>query len=75
MYYSTGVFQGSCESVNHAVDAIGYGVDQSTGSEYILVRNSWGSGWGEGGYMKMIATDSKGGKCDAYTYPSYPVIA
>ncbi len=30
-----------------------------------LIRNSWGSGWGDGGYITVRATDSKGRKCDS----------
>ena len=75
MYYSTGVFDGTCVSLNHAVDGFGFGYDEATGLDYILVRNSWGSGWGEQGYAKMVALDAKNGKCDLYKHPSYPVIA
>lgn len=33
----------------HAMLAVGYDLDR----KYILVRNSWGTGWGLGGYCKM----------------------
>jgi len=48
--YSSGVFSGPCSSssINHAVTAIGY-----KGSEYWIVRNSWGGSWGQGGYIFM----------------------
>lgn len=75
MYYSGGVYSGDCASINHAIDAIGYGRDSSTGKDYILVKNSWGTGWGEGGYGKMEAIDRDGGKCEIYKHASYPVIA
>jgi len=38
---------------DHAVLAVGWGVDQSTGLTYVKVRNSWSTGWGEGGYFRI----------------------
>lgn len=54
--YREGVFDG-CDfdqniGLNHAVVLVGYGTDEADG-DYWLVRNSWGSGWGEDGYIKL----------------------
>ena len=38
--------------INHAVSAIGFGVDDG-GREYLLIKNSWGPDWGEGGFAKI----------------------
>ncbi|KAM0000517.1 Cysteine proteinase 3 [Helianthus debilis subsp. tardiflorus] len=37
--------------VNHAVVAVGYGVEN--GIPYWLLKNSWGPEWGLNGYFKM----------------------
>lgn len=77
-YYSSGIFTGGCASgVNHGMVAVGFGYDDVERSEYVIVRNSWGTGWGESGYVrvKMGTDDSYGGVCDVYLYPNYPVIA
>merc|ERR1712241_1049130 len=54
--YSSGVFTGcSFEEnigLNHAVQLVGYGTDPAEG-DYWLVGNSWGTGWGEGGYIRL----------------------
>lgn len=39
------------QDVNHAVVAVGYGVED--GIPYWLIKNSWGADWGLNGYFKM----------------------
>lgn len=38
------------ERGGHAVLAVGYGSESGTGEPALLIRNSWGPGWGQGGY-------------------------
>lgn len=72
-YYSSGVFTGDCgTNLNHAVTAVGYG-ETSDGVKYWVVKNSWGSGWGEAGYMKIQRdSGSEGGLCGIAMQASYP---
>lgn len=54
--YAGGVFAGCHKDtvVNHAVLAVGYGVDKKkSGKKYWTIRNSWGSGWGERGFLRL----------------------
>merc|ERR1711988_210086 len=44
--YSGGIFASS-GSINHIISLFGWGVDETTGDEYWLLRNSWGEPWGE----------------------------
>jgi len=75
-FYSKGVFTGSCgKALDHGVLVVGYGTDSSAGAYYI-VKNSWGTTWGEAGYMRMTDTASMNGgagECGILSEPSYPV--
>jgi KDEL-tailed cysteine endopeptidase len=73
MLYSGGVFTGSCGTdLDHGVTAVGYGTD-SDGTKYWLIKNSWGTTWGEEGYLRMERDISaKEGLCGIAMDASYP---
>lgn len=71
--YSDGVFTGSCgKKLNHGVVVVGYGEDKGVG--YWIVKNSWGIGWGNKGYMKLHRGSSdRSGACGIALEGTYPV--
>ncbi|KAG6419237.1 hypothetical protein SASPL_121453 [Salvia splendens] len=73
-FYKSGVFTGECATMtNHAVTIVGYG-ENSDGIKYWLVKNSWGTDWGEAGFG-MIQRESGNveGICSIAKRPSYPL--
>jgi cathepsin L len=63
-FYSGGVLNSAkCgTNLDHGVLAAGYGTD-SSGQAYYLVKNSWGSSWGESGYLKIANNGDGDGIC------------
>ena len=52
--------------------SLGYGVDHETGQAYWLVKNSWSTSWGDGGYLKMAR--NQGNMCGVATMASFPLV-
>jgi cathepsin L len=72
-FYSGGILSDpTCGTqLDHGVTVVGYGTDSSTNTPYWIVKNSWGTSWGEQGYVRIIrGTD----ECGIATEPSYPVV-
>lgn len=66
-YYTGGIYTGPSprsepqgvngvnvwQQTNHAVVAVGWGVDAKTGVKYWKLKNTWGLRWGENGYFRI----------------------
>lgn len=50
--YQSGIIKTCGDVVNHCVQITGYGNDN--GTDYWIVRNSWGTSWGMDGYLKIF---------------------
>ena len=73
--YSGGVMDStSCgTNMDHGVLVVGY--DASGDSPYWKVKNSWGSSWGESGYIRLGMASYGAGICGMYQQASYPTGA
>jgi C1A family cysteine protease len=74
-FYSGGVLTSTTCGTNldHGVLIVGYGTENNI--DYWLVKNSWGTSWGEGGYVKIARSSAyEPGVCGITLNPSFPVI-
>jgi len=72
--YRSGVFDESCgTSLDHGVMIVGYGSD--FGEDYWIVKNSWGTVWGEEGYMRMKMGGTSSGTCGILLDGVYPTAS
>jgi len=72
-FYNKGVYiekKCSAEDLDHGVLAVGYGTED--GKDFWLVKNSWASTWGDGGYIKMAR--NRNNQCGIASSASYPLV-
>jgi len=73
--YKGGIFNTSEDgTVNHGVVLVGWDDNQGADGVWIL-RNSWGTGWGEGGYMRIEYGTSQVGYSANYIIYSMDITA
>lgn len=73
--YKSGVYDdtecsSSSRALNHAVLLVGYGTDRNYG-DYWIVKNSWGSKWGDSGYFKLAR--NRHNLCGIASYAVVPI--
>jgi len=75
--YTSGIYHDflcSSTKLDHGVLAVGFGVDtsKSIDNHYWIVKNSWGTSWGQAGYIYMAK--DRNNNCGIATVASYPVV-
>ena len=72
-HYASGIFYApkwKKEKMNHGVVIVGYGTDEITNKDYWIVKNSFGSQWGDEGYIKM--SRNRENNCGITLHAIYP---
>ena len=65
--YRSGILSNCGKNVNHGVLLVG------ATNEFWLVKNSWGTTWGEKGFIRLTRSGDQN-TCDICSYPSYPKV-
>lgn len=75
-FYKSGIIDDvKCgTNLDHGVLIVGYGSEN--GKDYWIVKNSWGPGWGDKGFVKIARTNNINdiGICGIAAQPSYIVV-
>ena len=71
--------------IDHAVQLVGYGHDPALDMNYWIVKNSWGTQWGEDGFIRLARPDvepcttvqgvKECGTTGLLSYPGFPNVA
>jgi C1A family cysteine protease len=78
--YFGGVIKHFCgTSLDHGVLVVGYGTEAGYlygTTDYWILKNSWGAGWGEKGFFRIAkdTTTNGAGVCGLQLQPSYPIF-
>lgn len=65
--YNSGILKTCRGQVDHCVQAVGY----DSGNNYWIVRNSWGTGWGESGFIRIEMGKDLCKISDDVTFPTF----
>merc|ERR1712083_1185974 len=70
----SGILSSNCGSnLDHGVLLVGYGTED--GKDYWKGKNSWGTTYGENGYVRLLRGKGGSGECGLLSQPSYPVVS
>lgn len=72
-YYSGGILN-QCGSGNIDHGVLLVGVFQNATQNYWKIKNSWGTSWGENGYIRIDRSVAGGNLCEICSYGFYPIL-
>lgn len=78
-YYDYGIITEDCgeesDELDHSITLVGTGYEAEWRITYWIAKNSWGTSWGEIGYVNIVKKPGKGHtECRIASKPSYPIL-
>ncbi|GAB6025604.1 hypothetical protein CHUAL_011331 [Chamberlinius hualienensis] len=75
IFYKKGIYSSDdCKTglheMNHSVVIVGFGKDKASGREFWILKNSWGTKWGEDGYMRLAKNECN--QCGIANFTFFP---
>lgn len=64
--YTNNVTNAEWQAINHDVQLVGYGFDMDVNQGYWIVRNSWGTNYGEEGFIRLYRPIDGNEPCGDY---------
>lgn len=71
IFYQSGILNYCGESINHAIQLVG--AVRNGDNAYYIGKNSWGTSWGDNGFVLINSLMSGGNLCNVCSYPQYPL--
>lgn len=71
-FYKSGVMDSCGIQLNHAVLLVGYGNED--GKDFYKIKNSWGTTYGDKGYIRISRGKHVMGTCGVASMPTYPLV-
>jgi cathepsin L len=70
--YHEGIYNTPCNNTryDHSILIVGYGKDPASNQDYWIVKNSWGTEWGEKGFFRLARNE--GNLCRIASYAFLP---
>lgn len=70
IFYKQGILNDCGSTINHALQLVGLIKNSKQG--YYIGKNSWGTNWGQSGYVFIDSLVKNGNLCNVCSYPQYP---
>lgn len=74
-HYDFGIYyipEWKSSNIVHSMLIVGYGTDNELNQDYWLLKNSFGTNWGENGYIRMAR--NRDNNCGIVNNAHYPLI-
>ncbi|KAK2195085.1 bifunctional Cysteine peptidase [Babesia duncani] len=73
IFYKSGIYNGACDTLNHAMLLVGEEANLDSVGRHFILKNSWGTDWGENGFIRIERLGDGVDKCGVLTVGFKPL--